>query len=582
MKKNIIIFILICFHLNSQNFPVDLGYGNNISDHYDKIKLKDISFNCEDYFLYPVFIEDFNHLSDVEQNFQFWFGYTHNENVKSSDCTKNFEDKSKPVTYYGDNTFAKQNGNVKCENGKLILERKRQDVTINNYSFLHFCVNQNDFPYTYNFTNAILKSFFKVRKGIVEGVIKVPKFPYLWSAFWLYAGEPTRQEIDIFEYIPNNDLTLSGNCINKAPYSYYNFTVHNEYISPNLNEHYQRVAKFLPSNWYNFLNWNNFLDVSHKYTLYWDDYKVDLYLDDMHKVRGRKYVSKKDKDFTGCGELIKGPEFSWSCSGANAQKESSPNKKIKIDKAFPIDDRAMEVIISEGIHYKAFKNNQYYNNLLNDFNNLPDINKKIIVDRLVVYQPVLLDGNLTIPNLNTFYTHSRNSSFLAANKIEFGPNASIHVHTPAAPNWNQVSMHAIAAEHIIITDEFIYEEGNHLRLETADFSCSGFSYSSKFSNGWDEVVYDLEEDDEENEKVYEGKKIPEMNELFHPNPVMHDLHFNAEFIDIIKVTDVAGKEIKPEINNNKMDVSGLNKGVYFIFYRNKKTNERSIWKFIKE
>jgi hypothetical protein len=79
--------------------------------------------------------------------------------------------------------------------------------------------------------------------------------------------------------------------------------------------------------------------------------------------------------------------------------------------------------------------------------------------------------------------------------------------------------------------------GNQLYLETAGYS-AGFSYYSKLSNRWDEVVYDLEKDDEENEKVYEGRSTT-------------------------------------EINNNKVDASGLNKGVYFVLYLNNKTNERS-------
>lgn len=81
--------MLFVFVLNSvlypqvpaiQNFPVDLGFGPKVNsplvhlndpNHYSKIKLKEISFDCENYSLYPVFIEDFNYISDVEQNFQF-------------------------------------------------------------------------------------------------------------------------------------------------------------------------------------------------------------------------------------------------------------------------------------------------------------------------------------------------------------------------------------------------------------------------------------------------------------------------------------------------------------------------------
>ncbi|MEM0502525.1 MAG: T9SS type A sorting domain-containing protein [Thermoplasmata archaeon] len=573
----IICFVILIIHASyfsqTTDLPIDLDYGVKNDDHYDKEKLKYISFNCEHYYLYPVFIEDFNYLSDVRQNFQFWSGFSTNDAINNSDCGSS----KKPVTYFGGDDFMIQNGNVKCINGKLILERKKQDITISNYSSGHFCLDPGDFPYTYNFTGGNLWSFFRVRKGIVEADIKFPEFPYLWQAFWLYGNDTNRQEIDIVEYIPNKNMDLIGNC-NKgiAPYCYYNFTIHNEQIYPNYNAHHKRWAKLIPTS-----DVDEFFDVSHKYTLYWDDYKVDCYLDDTHIVRGRKYIDGKDKDNTNCDEKVKGPKFSWSCFGASAQSFKTPNKKIFIDRAFPIDDRSMQVIVEEKVHYNAFKNAPFYNKLLTDFDNLQEIDKQVVIDRLVIYQPVLLNGNLTIPNLNTFYTHSRNSSFLAANKIEFGPNASIHVHTPAAPNWNQVSMHAIAGEHIIITDEFIYEEGNYLRLETSDFS-GGFLYGSKYSNGWDEVIYDIEEDDEENKKENEDKNKLGINEMIYPNPAYDIINYNTELIEIIRITDVAGREIKLEINKNIIDVSDLNKGIYFVLYRNKKTNEGSIWKFIKE
>lgn len=66
---SVLIIYAGCFS-QTAHLPIDLDYGSKNDDHYDKVKLIDICFNCEHYYLYPVFIEDFNYLSDVRQNFQ--------------------------------------------------------------------------------------------------------------------------------------------------------------------------------------------------------------------------------------------------------------------------------------------------------------------------------------------------------------------------------------------------------------------------------------------------------------------------------------------------------------------------------
>jgi hypothetical protein len=601
MKSNFIksvftfLFILKSF-LNSQvpaiqNFPVDLGYGPEVNfpffllsqdpHHYDKIKLKDISFECEDYYLYPVFIEDFNYLSDVEQNFQFWSGYSHNDADlgKLNNCGGN-----KPLTYFGDNTFAKNNGNVKCINGKLILERKLQNVVINksDYSSLHFCIDTTDLPYTYKFTQSALYGLFYVRKGIVEADIKFSNFPYLWQAFWLFGSKSNKQEIDIVEYIPNSQLSNGGFCAaGVPPYSFYNFTIHNENIYPNYTKHHKRAAKFVTPGSGNLLFEGTFLDNYHKYTLYWDSYKVDLYLDNVHRIRGRKYIDGF-KVQNNCQDILISPSHNWSCGEAYSLSFNSPNRNIFVDRAFPIDERVMNVIIGEVLHPSAFNSSQ----LVHDFMNTSYSNKIIAVDRLVIYQPVYCNANLTVPNLNTYFTHSRNSSFLGANKIEFAPNCNVHVYSPSAPNWNQMSLHVLANEHIIISDEFIFEEGNHLRLEILDCSLAGFNYNSKISQNYPDDIENnndlyIDEKDLESGLNSEADGQNSISSKIYPNPAHDFIYFDKETIQIVRVEDVTGKIIFLETEDGQINIGNLSRGVYFVLYKNKINEEIHVWKFLK-
>lgn len=163
--------------------------------------------------------------------------------------------------------------NVYIENGSLVLETKKQTYSCPLSSVNQSgCVRQYNTGSPYSYTSGWVetKSAYHNQYGYMEARIKVPHGYGFWPAFWTFTGNPSYQEIDIFEMVPgrNEDCNLAG-----AP----NFIHNANHMSSNI--HTQPpgadplcAGKFEVNQISNYTNW-------HTYGIEWSPSKLIWYID---------------------------------------------------------------------------------------------------------------------------------------------------------------------------------------------------------------------------------------------------------------------------------------------------------------
>lgn len=104
--------------------------------------------------------------------------------------------------------------NVYTSNGQLIIKANNNSVTCppNPSQTTYICgiCNQGQ-TYSYNAGWVETTQLFNVQYGYIEAKIKLPYFDGLWPAFWTWTGNPSYQEIDIFEMVPGNEEGCNRN-----------------------------------------------------------------------------------------------------------------------------------------------------------------------------------------------------------------------------------------------------------------------------------------------------------------------------------------------------------------------------------
>jgi len=613
MKKNIttILALVLSLYSVAQNFPYKLNRAHvaggqhpfgNPSITVPKYSPCEFGVNVNDnrpnnctfdntFYMYPVFVENFDYKEELPNNWGFDIGWSLDDKYGGNNGT------SHHYTWLGD---AYTNNNVYTSGGYGYLEWKKESNTKDPAPW-----DNDNTTYNYDFTGAFLKSYFKLRQGVFEAKIKLPENPNFWPAYWLFDN----QEIDIFEFY-DGDITNNNTC---DTYHHMRMNIHG-YIDGNLSTNYSteglthcnRNRKFgVPS---------NFFDNDHIYKCVWTDYKVDIYLDNTLVSSTSKYY---DGPFVPTGschiDVVGGtvPSYNRSCnymSSApdclfgfnvpnfpdiwNSHFECYVKNTVKKDMTFPETTIPMSLIISNSISHL---NAGAYEELKSSWENLELYNKRIAVDWIKVYQPVVCSAPRYICSISDFKSITGNTNFLSGSIIQMGNGSSCNlVNTESA----KFPMHLIASDEIQFLGNMIFEEGTYLRAEIIDCNGGFNQYQRTTQSGeklylTDEEIAAIEQRQNDslmkNDPVYRDSVLAynAINEQYKvsavksitdngaitifPNPTDKYLQINMtdeDFFDLynIEIIDNLGKSFIIE-KSNIIDVSNLNSGFYQIKFK---------------
>ncbi len=468
MKTKVLYFfsiILLKFNLLYQicsPTPLQIGAPDNNNIAIDgggncdlKIKVKDekpyINCNFNGDVLYPVFIEYGNYKEDLPNNFRFSLPYR-NDDLSGSYPPKGY-------SWLAD---AYNNGNVYTDNGKIVLEWKKETK--------YGPVVPGGSNESFIFTGGILWSLFKVKGGIFLSKIKLPENGHFWPAYWLY----NVQEIDVFEFFDN--YLNSGIC---DTYHHWKINIHgyndNWIINQSHNgTHCNRNRKLKVC--------NNFFNNYHDFKLFWSDYLIQISDGTKYIAYATKYFNSVNRFNTGggCHIDINGggtPQKPYTCNDVLNLQDCNLTmpwgdcwdwNEILKDVTFPMSSIPMNFIISNGVNPNSGNAQQFYDT----WDNYSSLNKKILIDEIIIYQPIKCYQNYTIYNEGEFKNYSGGTNFLGGGKIVIG-SSYINESPKASNNWHEFPTHILATDQIAFiaySADVIFEEGTFLRAEIIDCS----------------------------------------------------------------------------------------------------------------
>lgn len=122
---------------------------------------------------------------------------------------KNHNDHNSPTNCCGElQIYTNRTDNVFTSNGNLVLRAKDESYScplpaINQWGCVRQYITEQAYSYTSGWVET--KNAFQVQYGYLESRIKLPYGNGFWPAFWTWTGNPSYQEIDIFEMTPGAD-----------------------------------------------------------------------------------------------------------------------------------------------------------------------------------------------------------------------------------------------------------------------------------------------------------------------------------------------------------------------------------------
>jgi hypothetical protein len=585
MKIHII--ITLCLLLNkysfSQNFPYKFNRAHmssggqgwceaavNVGDN----RPTDCIFGGN-YYMYNVFTEEFNSKEELPNNFRFTTSWNQIDDNYGGGTG---------ITFLGN---AYNNNNVSTNNGIGYLTMKKETITGPN-------------NVTYNYTNAFLESYFQMRQGVVEARILLPDYPIGWPAFWLFSN----QEIDIFEFNDGDIHSSTNNMswLDCGSYHHMNMNIHT-YIDGNgstnystqnpLMTHCNRNIKFgVPQN--HFQSW-------HDYKCVWTDYEVQIYLDGTLVSYASRYydgpftpsgfchtaalggdIATRDKDCNymnsavDCSVGMNVPNFPdfW-----NSHWECFKKNRVFKDMSFVQTSIPMNIIIGNSFSYlfgSDSKKVAQLNTLNNAWSGLTDDQKRIGIDWIKVYQPVVCSAPRTLCSLADFKSITGNTNFLSGSVIDIAQGCSFTNHAS-----DEFPMHILYNDNFNVNNtDFSVESGAYCKIEYIDCA-NGFNTFQRTSSTGKKLFLTHDEIEllEKHSSIIANKTqnitgvsatdngaiilypIP-TDKILHINLPDEDLYdlFEIEFIDNIGRSYNAPK-------SKEIDVSFLSPGFYQVKFK---------------
>lgn len=565
----------------SQNFPYKIGRvdddENMFNDNPCDVKIKVIDerpIDCDfngNYYFFPVYVEEFNYLEDLPNNWAFNYGYTLDDHPSADD-----KGKSWMASPYGTNVYT--------SNSKCVLDWKKE--------YNYASPNPNQPPHQYDFTGGILNSIFKLRQGVFEARIKLPENANFSPAFWI----TDHQEIDIFEFY-DDDLDSKNTC---DTYHMMKMNIHG-YKNPDGSFNNSRQGTHCNRNRKFGVN-EDFFDDYHIYKCVWTDYKIQIYLDGTLVAYATKYYDGPFLPSDPCTAYAASGVPSWTrdcnymstADGCNSWffDECLDYNKVYKDYTFPSTNKPMGFLISNAV------NHNHNQNLVDSWDNYSIDDKRIQVDWVKIYQPMNCSWSFAANNEGQLKVHTQGTNFMSGHDITISTGLSNNVYINEAPsqnnNWHNFPTHLLATEAIAILNDTYFEQGTFLRAEIVD--CSGGFNQYQRTTGEEKLfLSDLEiaelekarniengikEDNdkgikyEKSNAIIENSKKQNLSLLdngaitIFPNPVSNILNLvmdDEDYFDLIGLTIInsLGQEISV-IKNKTIDVSGLDEGFYKI------------------
>lgn len=294
--------------------------------------------------------------------------------------------------------------NIEVSNGTLKLIARREVNPIVGTYVSDFSTN----PLTYttesfNYSSAEINSKYKFGYGMYEISCKIPKGKGFWPAFWMFGNGPggINNEIDVFEFWDNSTHD-------------HNMTVHynnqrclTDYLGPDYS------LKF------------------HTYTVVWDNYKIEWYVDGHLKRRSTKF-------YTLLGQNV-------DCNGIQAFLSY-----IK-DNVFPKDP--MNIIANLALQTGTYQ---------------PDANtpfpSSLEIDYIRYYQKKGCPGTINATDISQLNLSNEIYNLVIGTTITLGGNFTV-------PSGQQLEI--IARDEIIVGPGFVVENGSNFYARIDPTICQG-------------------------------------------------------------------------------------------------------------
>lgn len=181
----------------------------------------------------------------------------------------------------GEQQYYTNGDNIELSNGTLKLIAKNETVYAeavdwkSEYEHLYCEDGEVDVGQNLRFfyyTSGNIQTNRKFSNGMFEARVKIPKGKGFWPAFWVYAGDPVYNEIDIFEFWTDDNL----NNLSKV----HHMTVH--YDLDGDGEHLSCGTNYTGV---------DFSQDFHIFKVIWDENKISWYVDGILKRTDYKYYT---------------------------------------------------------------------------------------------------------------------------------------------------------------------------------------------------------------------------------------------------------------------------------------------------
>lgn len=418
--------------------------------------------------------------------------------------------------------------NVQLSNGIANLLMKQENVT-ETYVTDWGTTPPTTQTSTFNYTSSEITSRFTYGYGKYEIRCKLPKGKGFWPAFWMFGG-PGWNEIDVFEF--------------RNKYTSGNFDADKSVKNHEMNLHYDYDGDGSSENCSVAYNGVDFSQDFHVFTVVWDNYKMDWYVDGVLKRTETKFT-------TIIGQQV-------DCNGI------IPGSYI-LNKAYPHQEY-MNIIAGTGIQNGTGKNGSEAPNASTPFPSALE------VDYIRYYRKMACVGVLNVTNVNQLYLQYNSDALNTPYNIKLGSSINVSGNI-TIDNKQQLELRALSG--VTLSPGFWAKAGSDFiaRIDPS-LTCS----KSYVSNAEDEVPEYEEVNETQNMNIKEEETI--INGSVYPNPssegIFHIDIITEDNVSIV-VKDCLGKVISCRViqvdNTTQIDLSNFSKGIYFISLSNGKFSE---------
>lgn len=401
------------------------------------------------------------------------------------------------------------NNNIQVSNGTLKLIAKKEVPPI----IGTFVTDWSTIPPTtqtenFNYSSANIDSKYKFGYGIFEIRCKIPKGKGFWPAFWTFGVDEnqTNNEIDVFEFWDNNTIN-------------HNMTVHYD-------------GQMCLTDY----NGPDYSLAFHTFTMAWDIYKIEWYVDGDLKRRSTKF-------YTMLGQTI-------GC-------EIQAGHYIR-DKVYPKDP--MNIIVN-----LAIESGKKAPNALTPFPS------SLEVDYVRYYQQMSCDGPVNATDISDLNLSNNMYNLVIGPSINLSENITIQ-------SGQQLEL--VASDKIVLGPGFTAKIGSDFVAKIDPNICDGEDKTGCTSN--DAGIYkdssaSIKKSSAES-KIVKTKMDCKIRITPNPNTGKFTLKLDPASIDLYELylIDKYGRVLYSlkSINNPniEIDISKYSSGVYFLMILDTKNN----------